>query len=70
VPETAELLGHLETDIRGSLDDEKRLVADLRPTTLEQLGLLEARRQYEDAVTTRSHGALKPQGSRNEDVSG
>jgi signal transduction histidine kinase len=58
-PETASLLGHLETELRDGLDEVKRLVADLRPTTLEQLGLIEALRQYADTVTTRSQGALK-----------
>jgi two-component system NarL family sensor kinase len=58
-PETAELLGHLETEVRESLDDVKRLVTDLRPTTLEQLGLTEALRQYAETVTRRSQGALK-----------
>jgi two-component system, NarL family, sensor kinase len=57
-PDTAELLGHLEGEVRDSLDDLKRLVADLRPTTLEQLGLVEALRQYAETVTRRSQGAL------------
>ena len=59
VPDTAELLGHLEAEVRDSLDDVKRLVADLRPTTLEQLGLVEALRQYAETVTRRSQGSLK-----------
>ncbi len=58
-PDTAELLGHLETEVRDSLDDVKRLVADLRPTALEQIGLVEALRQYADTVTLRSQGSLK-----------
>jgi two-component system, NarL family, sensor kinase len=60
-PETAELLGHLESEVRDSLDDVKRLVADLRPSTLEQLGLVEALRRYGDTVTQRTQGALKVQ---------
>jgi two-component system NarL family sensor kinase len=58
-PDTAELLGHLEIEVRDSLDDVKRLVADLRPTALEQIGLVEALRQYADTVTLRSQGSLK-----------
>ncbi|GIH18934.1 sensor histidine kinase [Rugosimonospora africana] len=58
-PETAELLGHLEGEVRDSLEDVKRLVADLRPTTLDQLGLIEALRQYAQTVTRRSQGGLK-----------
>jgi two-component system NarL family sensor kinase len=60
-PDTAELLGHLEAEVRESLHDVKRLVADLRPTTLEQLGLVEALRQYAETVTRRSQGTLKVQ---------
>ena len=45
--------------MKGSLADVKRLVADLRPTTLEELGLAEALRQYADTVTQRSEGVLK-----------
>jgi two-component system, NarL family, sensor kinase len=58
-PETADLLGSMETEVKGSLADVKRLVADLRPTTLEQLGLAEALRRYGETVTQRSEGALK-----------
>ena len=57
-PETADLLGSMETEVKGSLADVKRLVADLRPTTLEQLGLAEALRGYAETVTQRSEGAL------------
>jgi signal transduction histidine kinase len=58
-PETADLLGSMETEVKGSLADVKRLVADLRPTTLEQLGLADALRQYAETVTLRSEGVLK-----------
>jgi two-component system, NarL family, sensor kinase len=58
-PETADLLGSMETEVKGSLADVKRLVADLRPTTLEQLGLAEALQRYAETVTQRSEGALK-----------
>lgn len=58
-PETADLLASMETEVKGSLADVKRLVADLHPTTLEELGLAEALRQYAETVTQRSEGALK-----------
>jgi signal transduction histidine kinase len=58
-PETADLLASMETEVKGSLADVKRLVADLHPTTLEELGLAEALRQYADTVTQRSEGTLK-----------
>jgi signal transduction histidine kinase len=54
----AELLEHLQREVDDSLADVKRLVADLRPTTLEQLGLQEALLQYAETVTVRSEGAL------------
>jgi signal transduction histidine kinase len=57
-PEMAQLVGDLETDVRGSLDDVKRLVADLRPATLEHTGLVGALRRYADTVTFRSGGTL------------
>ncbi len=55
----ADLLGHLHAEVQGSLDDVKRLVADLRPTVLEQVGLVEALRKYAETVTIRSEGTLK-----------
>jgi two-component system, NarL family, sensor kinase len=58
-PETADLLASMETEVKGSLADVKRLVADLHPTALEELGLAEALRQYADTVTQRSDGTLK-----------
>lgn len=58
-PETADLLASMETEVKASLADVKRLVADLHPTSLEQLGLAEALRQYADTVTRRSEGAVK-----------
>jgi signal transduction histidine kinase len=58
-PDTADLLGSMEREVKEGLADVKRLVADLRPTTLEELGLAEALRQYADTVTQRSEGVLK-----------
>ena len=58
-PETAELLASMAAEVKASLGDIRRLVADLRPTSLDQLGLVEGLRQYADTVSLRSEGALK-----------
>jgi signal transduction histidine kinase len=57
-PETAELLADLQAEVSDGLEDVRRLVADLRPTTLEQVGLLAALRQYAETVSIRSDGSL------------
>jgi signal transduction histidine kinase len=54
-----DLLGSLEAEVRQSLDDVKRLVAELRPTALDQVGLLPALRDYAEAVTARSERHLR-----------
>jgi signal transduction histidine kinase len=53
-----DLLGSLEAEVKASLDDVKRLVADLHPTALEQVGLIAALHGYADTVTVRSDGGL------------
>jgi two-component system NarL family sensor kinase len=58
-PETAELLATMTAEVKASLGDIRRLVADLRPTSLDQLGLIEGLRQYADTVSLRSEGTLK-----------
>ena len=58
-PETAELLASMTAEVKASLSDIRRLVADLRPTSLDQLGLVEGLCQYADTVSLRSEGALK-----------
>jgi two-component system, NarL family, sensor kinase len=58
-PETAELLATMAAEVKSSLGDIRRLVADLRPTSLDQLGLVEALRQYADTVSLRSEGTLE-----------
>ncbi|WP_433296248.1 histidine kinase [Actinoplanes sp. CA-030573] len=57
-PASRELLSSLEAEVKDSLDDVKRLVADLHPTALEQVGLIAALHGYADTVTIRSGGAL------------
>ncbi|GAA3814561.1 hypothetical protein GCM10022226_39290 [Sphaerisporangium flaviroseum] len=52
-PEAAELLDRLESEVKGGLEDVKRLLADLRPTSLDQLGLAKALRHYGETVTAR-----------------
>jgi two-component system, NarL family, sensor kinase len=54
-----ELLSSLEAEVKGSLDDVRRLVADLHPTALEQVGLVAALQGYADTVTIRSEGGLR-----------
>jgi signal transduction histidine kinase len=54
-----ELLRSLEAEVKGSLDDVKRLVADLHPTALEQVGLVAALHGYADTVTIRTGGDLR-----------
>jgi signal transduction histidine kinase len=51
-PRTGDLLEKLRAEVRDSLDDVKLLVADLRPTTLERYGLLDALRQHAAAVSS------------------
>jgi signal transduction histidine kinase len=58
-PETAELLASMAAEVKASLGDIRRLVADLRPTSLDQLGLVEGLRHYADTVSLRSEGTLK-----------
>ena len=58
-PETAALLDHLEAEMRDCLDDVRRLVARNGPTTLEQVGLLEALRQHAETMSARSADQLR-----------
>jgi two-component system NarL family sensor kinase len=58
-PDAAELLDHLEDEMRGCLADVKRLVARTGPTTLEQVGLLEALRQHAETMSARSPEPLR-----------
>lgn len=57
-PETSELLARLQQEISGSLEDVKQLIADLRPSTLTELGLLPALSRYAETVALRSQGTL------------
>jgi signal transduction histidine kinase len=57
-PASRDLLSSLEAEVKGSLDDVKRLVADLHPTALEQVGLIAALHGYADTVTIRTGGQL------------
>jgi two-component system, NarL family, sensor kinase len=45
-----ELLGSLQADVRGAIADIRRLINDLRPPALDDLGLLGALRQHADQV--------------------
>lgn len=54
---TAELLVGLRRDARTALADVRRVVDDLRPPALDELGLLGALRQRADQLSWRSDGA-------------
>ncbi|WBQ07826.1 sensor histidine kinase [Kribbella sp. CA-293567] len=53
----SELLGTLRTDTRAAIADVRRLVDDLRPPALDELGLVGALRQRADALSWRADGA-------------
>ncbi|GAA0404800.1 hypothetical protein GCM10009530_66170 [Microbispora corallina] len=54
----ADLLGRLESEVLGGLDEVRRLVADLRPEGLADLGLVAALRRHADTLSARTGGAL------------
>jgi signal transduction histidine kinase len=58
-PGSTALLGHLQEELRQCLEDVRRLVAEMRPTPLEQVGLLEALRAHADSLTARADAALQ-----------
>lgn len=53
---TTELLAGLRRDARAALADVRRVVEDLRPPALDELGLLGALRQRADQLSWRSDG--------------
>ncbi|WP_020392307.1 sensor histidine kinase [Kribbella catacumbae] len=53
----SELLGTLRTDTRAAISDVRRLVDDLRPPALDELGLVGALRQRADQLSWRADGA-------------
>jgi two-component system NarL family sensor kinase len=54
----APLLESLRTETAACVDEVKRIVADLRPPALDQIGLVAALHQHADLLTTRSSGRL------------
>lgn len=52
-----ELLSTLRTDTRAAITDVRRLVDDLRPPALDELGLVGALRQRADQLSWRADGA-------------
>ena len=48
---TSELLGDLRGDVAGAIAEVRRLVHDLRPAVLDQLGLVPALRQQAERIT-------------------
>jgi signal transduction histidine kinase len=60
-PETADtLLAEIETEIESSLADLRRVVYDLRPPALDQLGLVGALRAYAVACESGEVGDTQP----------
>jgi signal transduction histidine kinase len=54
--EAARLAVRLRTEVQDSLADVRRLVEDLRPAALDQLGLVGAVRRHGALLTERDHG--------------
>jgi signal transduction histidine kinase len=54
--QAAELARELAEEVQGALADVRRLVEDLRPPSLDQLGLVGAVRQHADRLTDRDPG--------------
>jgi signal transduction histidine kinase len=60
-PEMADrLLAEMETDMEGTLAEVRRIVYDLRPAALDQLGLAGALRAFAEAVESGEVGAAHP----------
>ncbi len=58
-PELADqLLAEMETDIENTLADVRRIVYDLRPPTLDQLGLVGSLRSYAESCTNGDNSSL------------
>jgi signal transduction histidine kinase len=55
----APLLGTLRKETDACVDEIRQLVADLRPLTLDQIGLVPSLRQHADLLTSRSSGQLR-----------
>jgi two-component system, NarL family, sensor kinase len=53
-----DLLGSLQADVRDAIADIRRLIHDLRPPALDDLGLLGALRQHADQVNGERLGGL------------
>ncbi|MFF0266889.1 histidine kinase [Kribbella sp. NPDC004536] len=56
-PRAVELLARLRADTRAAITDVRRLVDDLRPPALDELGLIGALQQRADQLTFRADGS-------------
>lgn len=56
-----QLLAEMETDIENTLADVRRIVYDLRPPTLDQLGLVGSLRAYAESCTNGNSSLLQIQ---------
>ncbi len=61
LPEQAELLARLQGQVQAGLDDVKRLIADLRPTALDELGLVAALERHASVLSTTDNGGARVQ---------
>jgi signal transduction histidine kinase len=61
LPEQAELLARLQAQVSEGLDDVKRLIADLRPTALDELGLVAALERHASLLSTDDGSGLQVQ---------
>jgi signal transduction histidine kinase len=61
LPEQAELLARLQAQVREGLDDVKRLIADLRPTALDELGLVAALERHAYLLSTDDESGVRVQ---------
>ncbi len=57
--QTAELLVQLRSDLTSTIDEIRRLVQDLRPQALDELGLVGALRQRADHAWRRDDGSFR-----------
>jgi two-component system NarL family sensor kinase len=57
-PQLTPLLTRLDEEMHGCLEDVRRLTAQLRPSSLDELGLLEGLKHQAEVLTERADGTL------------
>jgi signal transduction histidine kinase len=58
VPDTARLLAQLQDEMRQCVDDVRHLVAQMRPSPLAEVGLVDALRRHASAISARTGAAV------------